>query len=233
MDKYVTCACKPGYVGNGITCTALAFANGASCPQGYNWNTQSKMCEDIDECQTGDNICASTCYDRNGVYLCAYNANVPCPSFPCEAGKDCLKTNGVLQCVDPCTSSQLLNANNRLYTINSTGVFQTDRHNYGWFNYTKGFRMREVDGDYLKCGSLAPFSLGLAHTTITQNITTVPLVVNSKTPTPGPKIQAKDCGSFYAYKFTGSLQYAVYCTGERFAIKIVPKKLCACAHKCI
>ncbi|XP_073420112.1 uromodulin-like [Dendrobates tinctorius] len=218
LTNYVECSCPSGTAGNGFNCTKLVFCDTASCcPQGYTWNGLTKNCDDIDECATHTDKCASTasCTNRNGIYICKYDATILCPTKPCSGDQDCVKINGEMQCVDPCNDNyhQTLDGSKRLVN-DSTGRFQTDRYYFGWFRYTAGYRMKEGPAGALKCGSLNPFSLNATYQSITQNVTTVSLWSNTDPPITGPSIQMKVCpGGFNVYKFSGSLKFEVYCTG--------------------
>lgn len=221
---YVTCSCAAGFAGNGTTCTPISSCTTATCcSQGYTWNNNVgyKICTDINECADATlNKCvpSSTCVNKVGIYLCSSNRNVVCTNVACAFDQDCLNVGGAVQCADPCLNFQLLNGASRLSTINSTGVFPTDRFNFGWFRYngTTGLRMKEGCVGGLKCGSAEPFTLNGTHPAIGNGIVMMNLLANSgSTCTAAGTLPVKACpGGYYVYKFSGSLKSEVYCTGE-------------------
>ncbi|XP_018425807.1 PREDICTED: mucin-5AC-like [Nanorana parkeri] len=219
---YVTCSCISGYAGNGINCTAIASCTTETCCiPGYYWDSRVgyKLCTDINECADATlNKCvpSSTCTNRVGIHLCGSTRSVACPSSTCSYDQDCLNVGGTVQCTDPCLNYQLLNGTSRLSTINSTGVFVTDRYNFGWFRYngTVGLRMQEGCVGSIKCGSAEPYTLNASHPAIGQGVVMMPLFANSVTGcTAAGTIPVKACaGGYYVYKFSGSLKSEVYCT---------------------
>ncbi|XP_063813284.1 mucin-2-like [Pseudophryne corroboree] len=212
----------PGYFGNGINCTAMASCTTATCcSQGYTWDSRVgyKVCTDINECTDSTlNKCVptSTCINRVGVYLCGNNRNIVCNNSICPFDQDCLNIGGVVQCADPCSYYQLQNGTTRLSTINSTGVFATDRYNVGWYRYSGsvGLRMQQGCVGSIKCGSAAPFTLNSSHPAIGQGVVLLPLLSNTVSGcTAGGTIPVKACsGQYYVYKFSESLGSEVYCT---------------------
>uniref|UniRef100_A0A6I8PP51 Mucin-3A-like n=1 Tax=Xenopus tropicalis TaxID=8364 RepID=A0A6I8PP51_XENTR len=230
---FVTCTCASGYIGNGVNCTLMSYCGSVSCcPQGYAWNTVSKACVDINECNDNTlNKCvpSSTCVNKNGIYLCNYNRSINCPTSACSYDMDCVNINGVEQCADPCLNYQTLNGSSRLATLDSAGIFQTDRYNFGWFRYNGNIGLRMIEGcvNSLKCGSAEPFSLGGKHPVIGDGIQLVTLKKNSLTGCVNSStIPVKACSEgYYVYKFTGSLQFDVYCTDPNFTISsTIPTK---------
>ncbi|XP_075053854.1 uncharacterized protein LOC142139893 [Mixophyes fleayi] len=231
---YVTCSCISGYVGNGVNCTSIASCTTATCcSQGYYWDNRAgyKICTDINECADATlNKCvpSSTCANKNGIYLCGNTRNIACSSSSCPFDQDCLTVGGVVQCADPCLSYQLLNGTSRLSNITSTGVFTTDRYNFGWFRYngTVGLRMQEGCVGSVKCGSAEPFTLNSSHPAIGQGVVLMPLLANSVSGcTASGTIPVKACaGGYYVYKFSGSLVSEVYCTASK---ELSPRFCCS------
>ncbi|XP_053311912.1 uromodulin-like, partial [Spea bombifrons] len=223
---FVTCSCTSGYIGNGVNCTAISSCSTESCcPAGYYWDNRVgyKVCTDINECANSTlNKCipSSTCINRNGIHLCSTSRSIACTSSVCPFDQDCLNVGGTVQCADPCSNYQTLNGTTRLSTIDSTGVFATDRYNFGWFRYTgsAGLRMQEGCVGILKCGSLEPFSLNGSHPAVGEGVKMVPLTINSLTGcVTGASIPVKACpGNFFIYKFTGSVKIDVFCTDPLF-----------------
>ncbi|XP_077155662.1 uncharacterized protein LOC143818136 [Ranitomeya variabilis] len=218
---YVTCSCMSGFAGNGINCTPIASCTTETCcSEGYYWDNRVgyKICTDINECTDVTlNKCvpSTTCVNKIGIYLCGSTKNIACNTGVCAFDQDCLNVGGTVQCADPCQNYQQLNGTNRLSTINSTGVFTTDRYNFGWFRYNgTGLRMKEGCIGSTKCGSAEPFTLNSSHPAIGQGVVLMNLIANTATGcTAAGTIPVKACpGQYYVYKFSGSLKSEDYCT---------------------
>ncbi|XP_075122501.1 uromodulin-like [Leptodactylus fuscus] len=232
---YVTCSCTSGYLGNGVTCTPLASCTTATCcSPGYYWDNRVgyKVCTDINECADATlNKCfpSSTCVNKAGIYLCSSNRNIACNNGTCAFDQDCLNVGSSVQCADPCSNYQLLDGTSRLSTINSTGVFTTDRYNFGWFRYngTSGLKMQEGCVGAVKCGSAEPFTLNSSHPAIGEGIVMVNLIANTVSGcTAAGTLPVKACpGGYYVYKFTGSLKSEVYCTAMKHGMIILTKRI--------
>ncbi|XP_053561332.1 uncharacterized protein LOC128652419 [Bombina bombina] len=224
--NYVSCSCSSGYIGNGINCTVmLSCGTESCCPQGYTWDNRVgyKQCVDVNECADSSlNKCvpSNTCTNKNGIHLCGSTRSIACSGTVCSNDQDCLKVNGAEQCADPCLYYQTLNGESRLSTLNSTGIFTTDRFNFGWFRYTgnSGLRIQEGCVGSLKCGSAEPFTLNGSHPAIGEGVTIVSLNSNGVSGCSlGASIPVKACaGGYFVYKFSGTLKTEVYCTDPAF-----------------
>ncbi|XP_073420121.1 uncharacterized protein [Dendrobates tinctorius] len=229
---YVTCSCMSGFAGNGINCTPIASCTTETCcSEGYYWDNRVgyKICTDINECADVTlNKCvpSSTCVNKIGIYLCGSTKNIACNTGVCPFDQDCLNVGGTVQCADPCQNYQQLNGTNRLSTINSTGVFTTDRYNFGWFRYNgTGLRMKEGCIGSSKCGSAEPFTLNSSHPAIGQGVVLMSLIANTATGcTAAGTIPVKACPEgYYIYKFSGSLKSEDYCTDpSQFVVPTLP-----------
>ncbi|KAM9319625.1 uncharacterized protein PAF06_004014 [Gastrophryne carolinensis] len=217
---YVVCSCKAGFMGTGVNCTRITYCDRYTCcPDGYTWDTVKKQCADINECTNPVlNKCSPNepCINRNGIHLCTASRSAACSSGPCSSDMDCLKIQGVTRCADPCLNYNTLNGSKRLSNMSSSGRFQTDRYNFGWFRYVgAGVKLQEGCVGPLKCGSLEPFTLEGPHPTEQEGIKMMVQLINtvSGSCSRGTTIPVKACpGGFYVYKFSGSLRYDVYCT---------------------
>ncbi|XP_073525054.1 uromodulin-like [Phyllobates terribilis] len=217
---YGICSCKAGFIGNGLNCTRMAFCDTSRCcPDGYSWDIRKKICVDINECSSPTlNKCSptETCLNRNGIYLCTPNPSALCSGETCPSDQDCLKVNDSFQCADPCDVYNDLNGDSRLSSIESTGRFNTDRYNFGWFRYvgslTASMKVGPVGA--LRCGSLEPYSLAEDHPNIGDGIKMVSLLSNSLSGSVvAGKLPVKACPrGYYVYKFSGMLRFDVYCT---------------------
>ncbi|XP_018412382.1 PREDICTED: uromodulin-like [Nanorana parkeri] len=215
------CTCKSGFIGDGLSCTRMAFCDSLKCcPDGYRWDVKTKQCVDIDECSNPAlRKCSPSdnCVNRNGIHLCSFNKNAKCGGKEkCDDDEDCLTVNGVVQCADPCYNYNTLNGTKRLYTLSSSGRFENDRNSIGWFRFVgKGLSLREGCVGTLKCGSFQPYSLGDDHPGHGDGITVVPLFSNTVSLgcVRGAGIPVKACPEgYYVYKFSGLLRFDVYCT---------------------
>ncbi|KAM4045371.1 uromodulin-like [Anomaloglossus baeobatrachus] len=213
------CSCKSGFIGNGLNCTRVVFCDTSTCcSPGYTWDATKKLCVDINECLSSSLYTCLTqpeCINKIGTYICNPIKNPSCPTSVCSSDEDCVRSGADLSCVDPCTSYQVIDGSQRLYTINSTGRFPTDRYLFGWYRYSNGLTLREGFVGSLKCGSLEPFSLS-SHPSISDGVKSVPLLVNGLTSnSTGSSILVKACpAGYYVYKFAGMLKFEVYCTGS-------------------
>ncbi|KAM5182177.1 uncharacterized protein ACMZJ9_002545 [Mantella aurantiaca] len=217
----VVCSCKPGFIGDGLNCTRIAFCDTIKCcPEGYTWDSKTKECADVNECIVSTlNKCSPTdnCVNKNGIFLCSMNRNAACGrAGKCSQDLDCLNINGDQQCADPCSNYNIANGTNRLYSLSSPGRFASDRNYFGWYRYVgKGVSLREGCVATLKCGSMQPYSLGGAHPNIEDGIVALPLLSNTMSLgcVPGANILVKACpAGHYVYKFSGSLRFDTYCT---------------------
>uniref|UniRef100_A0A8C5MAN4 EGF-like domain-containing protein n=1 Tax=Leptobrachium leishanense TaxID=445787 RepID=A0A8C5MAN4_9ANUR len=219
--NYVSCYCKGGSLGNGLTCTKLVYCSNSCCEPGLRFDIATKTCKDNNECQLGTHKCLSgdspDCVNLNGNYLCSNNRNRACPINACSQEQDCILKGENLQCEDPCDNYSWLDGSKRSYTISSTSKFLTDRYNFGWFRYLDNTGIRTGCVGALKCNSLRPFSLSDPHPTYEEGVKMVSLYSNLEAGcrTAG-SIPVKACYKnderFYVYKFSGLLSYDVYCT---------------------
>ncbi|XP_056407297.1 uromodulin-like [Hyla sarda] len=222
QNGYVICSCKPGFIGNGQDCTRMAFCDTFQCcPPGYNWDVNRKSCVDINECSSSTlHKCSptETCINRNGIYLCVASPTALCNGATCSKDQDCIKTKNGYQCVDPCDWYDILNGDSRLFSIDSSGRFSTDRYNFGWFRYTgrstNSLKVGPVSP--LQCGSLEPYSIDGTHPNIGDGIQRMTLLSNTLSGTiKAGTVPVKACPrGYYVYKFSGMLKFDVYCTGE-------------------
>ncbi|XP_062243292.1 uromodulin-like [Platichthys flesus] len=68
----LSCVCKDGFVGDGLTCYDTKLCSDSSCcSQGYHWS-QDSGCVDTDECSLPDPPCAPTqvCHNTPGSFIC-------------------------------------------------------------------------------------------------------------------------------------------------------------------
>ncbi len=108
-----TCACKPGFVGDGKTCgdidecaanTAGCAADavcantigGATCTCKIGFGGDGKICEDIDECLVNKGGCDSNanCFNTKGGSTCTCHPGFSGDGKTCEDINECLVLNG-------------------------------------------------------------------------------------------------------------------------------------------
>eukprot|EP00066_Takifugu_rubripes_P021522 XP_011610788.1 PREDICTED: deleted in malignant brain tumors 1 protein-like [Takifugu rubripes] len=120
----LSCACKDGFVGDGLTCYDQKLCSDSDCcAQGYQWSAE-RGCEDTDECSLPDSPCQppQVCRNTLGSYECLQppsrtksgpsdrSVQVDCGHGLCPEGMDCLEgSDGFMNCVDPCENYSVLN----------------------------------------------------------------------------------------------------------------------------
>lgn len=115
-SQALSCVCKDGFVGDGLTCyNAKLCGDSSCCSQGYHWSPDSG-CVDTDECALPDSPCTppQVCQNTAGSFKCLepssstrlgpspQSVHFKCGHTVCPSGMDCIRTNGTLRCADPC-----------------------------------------------------------------------------------------------------------------------------------
>ncbi|XP_065327307.1 deleted in malignant brain tumors 1 protein-like [Pelmatolapia mariae] len=176
----LSCVCKGGFVGDGLTCYDPKVCSDSSCcDRGYHWSSE-KGCVDTDECSLSNSPCTppQICHNTPGSYECleassksrsevdSQSVLFPCGNTVCPSGMDCINS----QCVDPCQNYATLNDDWRSTNNTNTEVLHCDRYiNWqGWyrlfFNQTSA-HIPERCVESNRCGTDAPLWITQPHPT--------------------------------------------------------------------
>lgn len=176
----LSCICKDGFVGDGLTCYDPKLCSDSSCcDRGYHWSSE-KGCAEIDECSLPNSPCTppQICHNTPGSYEClepssknraaasSQSVQFYCGNTVCPSGMDCINS----QCVDPCQNYATLNDDWRSTNNTNTEVLHCDRDiNWqGWYrlflNQTSA-RIPERCVESYSCGTHAPLWITQPHPT--------------------------------------------------------------------
>lgn len=176
----LSCICKDGFVGDGLTCYDPKLCSDSSCcDRGYHWSSE-KGCVDTDECSLPNSPCTppQICHNTPGSYECpepssknraaasSQSVRFYCGNTVCPSGTDCINS----QCVDPCQNYATLNDDWRSTNNTNTEVLHCDQYiNWqGWYrlflNQTSA-RIPERCVESNRCGTDAPLWITQPHPT--------------------------------------------------------------------
>lgn len=176
----LSCICKDGFVGDGLTCYDPKLCSDSSCcDRGYHWSSE-KGCVDTDECSLPNSPCTppQICHNMPGSYECpepssknraaasSQSVRFYCGNTVCPSGTDCINS----QCVDPCHNYATLNDDWRSTNNTNTEVLHCDQYiNWqGWYrlflNQTSA-RIPERCVESNRCGTHAPLWITQPHPT--------------------------------------------------------------------
>uniref|UniRef100_A0A674BML2 Uromodulin-like n=1 Tax=Salmo trutta TaxID=8032 RepID=A0A674BML2_SALTR len=239
--RLVTCNCKSGFVGDGITCYDLKLcAGGSCCRQGYRWSSELG-CVDVDECSLPDQPCSppQVCENTPGSFNClvppeddlrsspgsdSRSVQFQCGGRRCPVGEDCISVGGSSLCADPCQHYSVLNDAWRSTTNNgaASGYHCDTSVNWqGWYRLFLGntsVQMPERCVEMYMCGTAAPLWLTDPHPQLLDGVVQRGVCGHwsSKCCTfrENP-IHVKACyGNYYVYKFVPTTAcYLAYCAG--------------------
>ncbi|XP_045067606.1 uromodulin [Coregonus clupeaformis] len=227
-SKLVTCNCKSGFVGDGITCYDLQLcAAGSCCRQGYRWSSELG-CVDVDECSLPDRPCTppQVCENTPGSFDClvppeddlrssprsdSRSVQFQCGGRQCPVGEDCISVGGTSFCADPCQFYTVLNDAWRSTTNNgAVNGYHCDRSvNWqGWYRLFLGntsVQMPERCVEMDMCGTVAPMWLTDPHPQLSDSVVQRGVCGNWASDCCSFKrnpIHVKACyGNYYVYKF--------------------------------
>lgn len=239
-DTFITpalsCVCKDGFVGDGLTCYDIKLCSDSSCcSQGYRWETDSG-CVDIDECSLPDSPCPApqVCQNTPGSFEClelpsrtrsglsAQSVQFRCGNTTCPVGWDCIINNGT-RCADPCEYYTVLDDEWRSTknTVNNMAACDRDVNWQGWYRMFLGqtsthIPERCVGGN--KCGTHATLWITEPHPIRSGEIvnrTVCNAWFGQCCHFPSHSIHVKKChGSYYVYKLVEpSACSLAYCAG--------------------
>ncbi|XP_053183009.1 deleted in malignant brain tumors 1 protein [Scomber japonicus] len=231
-SQALSCVCKDGFVGDGLTCYSRKHCSESSCcSQGYYWSPD-RGCVDTDECSLPDSPCAPSqvCQNTPGSFKCTepssrtrsgssfQSVQFNCGHDVCPLGMDCIGNNGT-SCADPCDHYTVVDDEWRS-TNNTMNQIHCDQHvNWqGWYRLFLGQRSAHIPERCVaenRCGTDAPLWITEPHPTQSNEIVNR-TVCNSWSGSccqfPSHIIQVKLCyGNYYVYKLvkpsTCSLAY--------------------------
>lgn len=235
-SQTLSCVCKDGFVGDGLTCySSKLCSNSSCCSHGYDWSPD-RGCVDTDECSLPDSPCAppQVCQNTPGSFRCLEPSSsitsgpsskliqFTCGSTLCPVGMDCISNNVNARCVDPCEYYTVLEDNWRS-TNNTTDQTHCDRGitGQGWYRMfldQSSAQIPESCVEENRCGTHAPLWMTGPHPTQPGEIvnrTVCGSWSNNCCYFDLHTIQVKLChGNYYVYKLvepTGCL--LSYCAG--------------------
>ncbi|XP_068995828.1 uromodulin-like [Embiotoca jacksoni] len=155
-SQAVSCVCKDGFVGDGITCYDTKLCSDSSCcSHGYQWAPDSG-CVDTDECSIPDSPCKTPkiCRNTPGSYDClepaaasrtrsgqpSQSVQYNCELTVCPLGMDCIHFNGTARCADPCENYTALHDDWR--SINNRQILNKCDRTRSWQGWYRLFLQR-------------------------------------------------------------------------------------------
>ncbi|KAK9539798.1 hypothetical protein VZT92_002296 [Zoarces viviparus] len=233
-NQALSCVCKDGFVGDGLTCYDTKLCSDSSCcSRGYHWSPD-RGCVDTDECSLPDSPCTSpqVCQNTPGSFIClepssrtrvgpsSQFAQFSCGHRVCPLGMDCISSNGTLRCADPCENYTVLDDDWRS-TNNTSNLIHCDRYIewQGWYRLlleqTSAHIPERCVGEN-KCGTHATMWITEPHPTQSDGIvnrTVCNAWRHSCCYFSSHVIQVKLCyGDYYVYKLVKPSQcYLAYC----------------------
>ncbi|XP_047433609.1 uromodulin-like isoform X2 [Mugil cephalus] len=231
----LSCVCKDGFVGDGLSCYDIKLCNDSSCcSQGFHWSPDSG-CVDIDECSLSNPPCTppEICYNTPGSFEClvpssrtritpsSQSVQFSCGHTVCPLGWDCIQSNGTAECADPCDLYTVLNDDWRSTNNTGNAVIHCDRDiNWqGWYRLLleeTSAQIPERCVETYRCGTHAPLWITEPHPTKSDGIVNR-TVCNSWGGSccyfSSHTILVKRCHDYYVYKLDiPSTCHLAYCT---------------------
>lgn len=219
----LSCACKEGFVGDGLMCYDVKLCSDSSCCEdGYQWSPD-RGCVDTDECSLKNSPCRppQVCRNTPGSFEClepfantesspsSQSVQFSCGNTLCPLGMDCIRYNGTSRCADPCLYHTWLNDEWRSTDNPSTANHHCDRDVewQGWYRLFLGQTNAQIPEKCIpddRCGTSSPLSLTTPHPTQQD------LIVNGSVcgtwlgeccRLKSPPVHVKLChGGYYVYK---------------------------------
>ncbi|XP_047222600.1 uromodulin [Girardinichthys multiradiatus] len=235
-SRTFSCACRDGFVGDGLTCYDIKLCDNSSCcPRGYQWSPDFG-CVDVDECSQQSSPCPAhqICSNRPGSYACLlfpsnstsgfYSQSVRfnCGNTICPSGIDCIQTDGNTRCADPCEHYTVFKDDWRSTNNTALSVIHSDRDIdwQGWYRMFLGQRDAQIPETCIaenRCGTHGPMWITEPHPVVLDEIfnRTVCNAGNGSCCTFRPHvIHVKLChGNYYVYKLAKpTAEGLAYCT---------------------
>ncbi|XP_078022219.1 scavenger receptor cysteine-rich type 1 protein M130-like [Epinephelus lanceolatus] len=222
-SQAVSCVCKDGFVGDGLTCYDTKLCSDSSCcSQGYHWSPD-RGCVDTDECSLPDSPCTppQVCQNTPGSFEClqpssrarmgnsSQSVQFSCGNTVCPVGMDCIRNNGTQRCADPCEHYTVLDDDWRSTNNTSNEILHCDRNvNWqGWYRFFLGQTSAHIPDRCIgenRCGTHTPMWITQPNPTQPDEIVTRTACnawAGSCCYFPSPTIHVKLCyGNYYVYK---------------------------------
>ncbi|KAM7412337.1 hypothetical protein PAMA_022019 [Pampus argenteus] len=232
-SQVISCVCKDGFVGDGLTCYNTKLCSDSSCcSQGYHWSLDSG-CVDTDECSLPESPCPppQVCQNTPGSFQCmepssstrsgnsSQSVQFTCGHNVCPLGMDCITSGNWTGCGDPCDHYTVLDDEWRSTNNTMNQIVRCDRNvNWqGWYRLFLGQMSAHIPemcvADY-RCGTHAPLWITEPHLTQSNEI-----VVRSV------------CGSWRSCcSFSSNVIHVKLCYGNYYVYKLVMPSTCNLAY---
>ncbi|KAM7390920.1 hypothetical protein PAMA_008901 [Pampus argenteus] len=232
-SQVISCVCKDGFVGDGLTCYNTKLCSDSSCcSQGYHWSLDSG-CVDTDECSLPESPCPppQVCQNTPGSFQCmepssstrsgnsSQSVQFTCGHNVCPLGMDCIMSGNWTGCGDPCDHYTVLDDEWRSTNNTMNQIVRCDRNvNWqGWYRLFLGQMSAHIPemcvADY-RCGTHAPLWITEPHPTQSNEI-----VVRSV------------CGSWGSCcSFSSNVIHVKLCYGNYYVYKLVMPSTCNLAY---
>ncbi|XP_054461205.1 uromodulin [Anoplopoma fimbria] len=218
----LSCVCKDGFVGDGLTCYDTKLCSDSSCcSRGYHWSPD-RGCVDTDECSLPDSPCnpSQVCQNTPGYFNCLEPSSrtrmgpssqfvqFSCGPTVCPSGMDCISSNGTMRCADPCEHYTVLNdtwrsTDNTLIETRCDSGIQWQ----GWYRLFLGQASAHIPERCVgtnRCGTSATMWITEPHPTSSDEIVSRTVCnnwVSSCCQFSSHTIHVKLCpGDYYVYK---------------------------------
>ncbi|XP_049428738.1 uromodulin [Epinephelus fuscoguttatus] len=233
-SQAVSCVCKDGFVGDGLTCYDTKLCSDSSCcSQGYHWSPD-RGCVDTDECSLPDSPCTplQVCQNTQGSFEClqpssrarmgnsSQSVQFSCGNTVCPVGMDCIRNNGTQRCADPCEHYTVLDDDWRSTNNTSNEIQHCDRNvNWqGWYRFFLGQTSAHIPDRCIgenRCGTHAPMW-------ITQPNPTQPDEIVTRT--------ACNAWAGSCCFFTSTTIHVKLCYGNYYVYKLAKPTACQVAY---
>lgn len=233
-SQTLSCVCKDGFVGDGLTCYSSELcSNFSCCSHGYHWSPE-RGCVDTDECSLPDSPCAplQVCQNIPGSFRCLEPSSSnksgpssqliqqrPCESSRCPVGMYCINNHTSDWCVDPCDYYTVLQDNWRS-TNNTIDQTHCDRGvtREGWYRMfldQSSAHIPERCIEENRCGTHAPLWMAGPHPT-----------------RPGEIVNRTVCGSWSnnCCHFNLQSMQVKLCPGNYYVYKLVDPPTCLLSY---
>ncbi|CAK6973445.1 deleted in malignant brain tumors 1 protein-like [Scomber scombrus] len=229
----LSCVCKDGFVGDGLTCYNTKLCSDSSCcSQGYHWSPDSG-CVDTDECSLPVSPCSPSqvCQNTPGSFKCtepssstrsgpsSQSVQFNCGHGVCPLGMDCIGNNGT-SCADPCDHYTVVDDEWRSTNNTMNQILHCDRDvNWkGWYRLFLGQTNAHIPERCVaenRCGTHAPLWITQPHPTQSNEI-----------------VNRNVCGSWFGSccRFNSNIIQVKLCYENYYVYKLVKPTGCHLAY---